>query len=55
MDPAIIIAISELLKMGVMFLISNAKQAGLNDEQIDAAFQMARRQLALNDPSKIPD
>lgn len=55
MEAAIIMAITELLKMGIMFLISNAKQAGLTLEQIDAAFRDARAQLERNDPNKIPD
>ena len=55
MDPMTVAAIAELLKMGIMFLMSNAKQAGLTEDQIDAAFQTARKQLALNDPNKIPD
>ena len=55
MDPLTIAAISELAKLGIQVYVSYMKQAGLNDQQIDDAFQAARAGLIKRDPNKIPD
>lgn len=54
MDPATIMAISELVKLAVTSIMSYARQAGLSDEQIEAAFQAAKAGLNERDPNKIP-
>ena len=55
MDPTVVLAISELLKLGVSFLISNARQAGLTEKQIEEAFVEAKTRLLMCDPNKIPE
>ena len=55
MDPATIIAISELAKLGIMGLMQYLQQAGLTEEQIDGVYQAAKTGLLARDPAKIPD
>jgi len=55
MDPTMIIAIAKLAELAFSGYMSVMRQAGLNEEQINTAFQGARKRLALEDPSLIPD
>lgn len=56
MEPTtIVLTISELLKLGLAGYVAYARQQGLTDEQIEAAFQTALAGLLERDPAKIPD
>lgn len=55
MGPEVIIAISELAKLGIMVYVNYMKQAGLNEEQINNVFKEAQANLYLRNPAKIPD
>jgi hypothetical protein len=55
MDEAIIAAIvGEVLKASITGYLVYAKQAGLTDDQIEAAFQDAKKRLAGMNPADLP-
>lgn len=55
MNEAAIIAISELLKLGFSVYVNLARQAGLNEQQIEDAFKVAKDGMLKRDPSTIPN
>lgn len=55
MQAEAIIAVVELAKLGIMTYISYLRQVGLEEDQIDAVFQAARKTLDAQDPKNIPD
>lgn len=55
MDPTAVVAVSELVKLGLITYLSYARQAGLTEQQIDAAYQEAKKGMLIRDPAKIPD
>lgn len=55
MDPIVLAAIAELAKLGMMYLIANAKQAGLTDEQLDKLYNDTKTKFLKNDPANIPN
>jgi hypothetical protein len=54
MDPSIILAISELLKLTIAGYAAYARQNGATEEQIEAMFQDAKAGLLTRDPANIP-
>lgn len=54
MNPAAIIAITEIAKLGMAAYISYMQQAGLTADQIEAAFQEAKKNMLARDPANIP-
>lgn len=54
MNPATIVAITEIAKLGMAAYISYMQQAGLTADQIEAAFQEAKKNVFARDPANIP-
>ena len=54
MTPAEIAAVAELAKFGLILYTNYMRQAGLNNEQIDAVYQSAKQEMLIRDPFKIP-
>lgn len=55
MDPSIVIAVSELLKLTLAGYAAYARQNGATEEQIETMFQDAKAGMLARDPEKIPD
>lgn len=54
MNPAIIVAITELLKLTIAGYAAYARQQGATEEQIEAMFQDAKAGMLSRDPANIP-
>lgn len=54
MDPITIMAISELVKLGITGYISFMQQQGMTEEQIEAVFADAKKGLYARNPADIP-
>ena len=55
MDATAAVAIGELAKLALMYQMERMRQAGLTEDQIEAAFQAAKAGMLARDPAKIPD
>lgn len=54
MDPTIIIAISELLKLTIAGYAAYMRQQGATEEQIEQMFQDAKAGMLARNPADIP-
>jgi hypothetical protein len=54
MTPAMIVAISELAKLGLSTYLAYMQQAGLTEAQIEAVYQEAKKGMLARDPANIP-
>jgi hypothetical protein len=54
MDAAMITAIAELAKLGLMAYASWMKQAGLTNEQIETVFADTKKAMLARNPADIP-
>jgi hypothetical protein len=54
MEPGTIAAISEIAKFGLIAYFSYMKQAGLTNDQIETAFQEAKKAMLARNPADIP-
>lgn len=54
-DPTLVALAGEGLKLGIQFLIAQARAQGMTDEQIDVALESERERFRRNVAEPLPD